>query len=421
MKKFIILGSQKGVRGSVDISGAKNSCLPLMAASILFDGKVILKNVPFVDDVKTMASLLKSLGSIVESSEKKKLIKIINKKKHKLIVPYKLVSKMRAGVLTMGALLGRYNSCYVSKPGGCSLGPRDYGWHLKGFNKLGASNKLRGGYINLFAKKGLKGNIYKFPKVTVTGTSNLIMASIFAKGITTLKNISIEPEVIDLITFLKSGGAQIKFLGKRTLKIYGIKKLSGCSHEIIGDRIEAFSYLCTGAITNGRVKVNNVNPEHLSSEIKVLKKMGCNIKIKNYSIQLKVNKKLKPIKIKTAPFDGFATDNMPPLMALLTKAEGISEIYENVFGSYRFQAAPELARMGASISVKNNRAVIFGKEKLYGAECICSDLRSTFSIILGAIAASGVSKINRVYHGLRGYYKLDKKLKKIGVKIKSLT
>ena len=421
MKKFIIVGSKKGVRGSVDINGAKNSCLPIMASSILFNGTIILRNVPFVDDVKTMVLLLKSLGSTVETSEKNKIIKIINKKKHKLIVPYNLVSKMRAGVLTMGALLGKYNSCSVSKPGGCSLGPRDYGWHLKGFNKLGAENKLRGGYINLSAKKGLSGNTYKFPKVTVTGTSNLIMAAVLTKGITTLKNISIEPEVIDLITFLKNGGAKIKQAGKRTIKIFGVKKLLGCSHKIIGDRIEAFSYLCAGVITKGNIRVNNINPNYLLSELKVLKKIGCNITIKNSAIELKIKKKLKPVKIKTAPYPGFATDNMPPLMAVLSKVEGISEIYENVFGSYRFQAAPELARMGASIKVKNNRAVIFGKDKLYGAECICSDLRTTFSIILGAIAANGISKINRVYHGQRGYYKLDKKLKKIGIKIKTLT
>ena len=421
MKKFLILGSKKGVKGSLDISGAKNSCLPLMASSILFDDTIILKNVPFVDDVRTMVVLLQSLGSKVETSEKKKMIKITNKKKHKLIVPYKLVSKMRAGVLTMGALLGKYRSCSVSKPGGCSLGPRDYGWHLKGFKKLGATYNLRGGYINLSVKKELSGNVYKFPKVTVTGTSNLIMSSVFAKGVTTLKNVSIEPEVIDLINFLKKAGAQIKFVGKRTLKIYGVNKLFGCSHEIIGDRIEAFSYLCVAAISNGSIKVKKVNPTHLSSELKVLKKMGCNIKIKSSSVELNSKKKLKSVKVNTAPYSGFATDNMPSLMAVMTKAEGISEIYENVFGSYRFQAAPELARMGASISIKNNRAIIFGKEKLYGAECICSDLRTTFSIILGAIVASGISKINRVYHGLRGYYKLDKKLKKIGVNIKRIT
>jgi len=421
MKKFIITGSQKGVRGSVNISGAKNSCLPLMASSILINGTIVLKNVPFVDDVKTMVSLLKYLGSKVETSEKKKIIKITNKKKHKLLVPYKLVSKMRAGVLTMGALLGRYHSCLVSKPGGCSLGPRDYGWHLKGFSKLGASYNLRGGYINISAKKGLNGGFYKFPKITVTGTSNLIMASIFAKGTTILRNISIEPEVIDLINFLKKCGAQIKFIGKRTLKIYGTNKLQGSSHEIIGDRIEAFSYLCTAAITNGKILIKNINHKYLYSELKVLKKMGCNIKINNFSIKLSVKKKLNPIKIKTAPYYGFATDNMPALMAVLSKVNGISEITENVFGSYRFQAAPELSRMGASISIKNNRAVIFGKETLYGAECICSDLRTTFSIILAAISAQGVSKINRVYHGLRGYYNIEKKLKKIGVNIKRLT
>ena len=421
MKKYLIKGPHKGVSGSIDISGAKNSCLPVMAASILFSDTVILKNVPFVNDVKTMVTLLKALGSKVETSEKSKVIKITNKKKHKLIVPYKLISTMRAGVLTMGALLGRYSSCSSAMAGGCSLGPRNINFHLKGFNKLGANYYLSKGYINIRAKSGLKGNIYKFPNITVTGTANLIMASIFAKGITVLKNISIEPEVIDLIKFLKNGGAKINFIGKRTLKVYGVKKLIGCSHEIIGDRIEAFSYLCVGAITNGKITVNKVNPKHLYTELKVLKKMGCNITPKVSSVELNAKKKLKPIKIKTAPFSGFATDNMPILMAVLTKVRGISEIYENVFGSYRFQSAPELARMGALITIKNNRAIIIGKEKLHSAECICSDLRTTFSIIIGAIAASGTSTINRVYHGLRGYYNLDKKLKKIGINIKKIT
>ena len=421
MEKFLIKGpTSKGVRGSLECSGAKNSALPLMASSILFDGTVILKNIPFVNDVKTMAALLTALGSKVETFEKKKIIKITNKKKHKLIVPYKLISTMRAGVLTMGALLGKYNKCSTAMSGGCSLGDRGIGFHLDGFKKLNCKYNLRNGYINIIAKNGIKGNIYKFPKVSVTGTSNLIMASVLANGTTILKNVSIEPEVIDLIKFLKSGGAQIYFIGKKTIKINGVKKLNGCTHEVIGDRIEAFSYLCTAAITKGKIKIDKINPKYLYTELQVLKKIGCNLKIKKSSIEIDVKKKLKPIKIITGPFPKFCTDNMPSLMAVLTKADGKSEIYETIF-SNRFQAAPELNRMGASISLKRNKATIIGKDKLYGAECISSDLRTTFSIILGAIAASGISIINRVYHGFRGYYNLDKKLKKIGIDIKKVS
>jgi len=419
MEKFVIKGLTKGVKGLIDISGSKNAVLPLMFSSILFNDIITLKNVPFVSDVITTKNLLESLGSKVEISEKNKTIKIINKKKHKLIVPYKSISTMRAGVLAMGALLGRYQACSVSRPGGCSLGSRPIGWHLKGFNKLGAKYSLNKGYINVSAKNGLKGNVFKFPKVSVTGTSNLIMASIYVKGTTTLENISIEPEVIELISFLNRCEAQIRFKEKRTIQINGVKKLKGCTYEVMGDRIEAFSYLCTAAITRGKIKISKINPKHLKSELQVLKKIGCDLNIKESTIVLSAKKKLRSIKMRTAPYPGFATDNMPMLMAVLTKAKGISQIEETIF-SNRYMAAPELVRMGASISIKGSKAIIIGKEKLHGAECISSDLRTTFSIILGAIGAVGTSQVARVFHGFRGYYNLEKKLKKIGVKIRRI-
>ena len=420
MKKFIVKGPNKAIKGEVNISGAKNSCLPLMAASILFKKKVILKNVPFVKDVFTMKDLLVSLGAKVVFTVPKKMITITNKKVHKLTVPYNLVSTMRAGVLTMGSLLGKYpqKKIKVALGGGCALGVRDTNWHLAGFKSLGASHSLDRGYVNISTKNGLIGSSYKFPKVTVTGTSNLIMASIFAKGLHYIKNISIEPEVIDLINFLNKSGADIKFLGKRSIRIKGVKELINGTHTIIGDRIEAFSYLCVGAITNGRIKVNNINPNFLRSEIAVLKKIGYKTEIKHNSIIISSGKIYKPINIKTGPFPNFATDNMPLLLALLTTINGKSEIYETIF-SNRFMAAPELNRMGARISIKKNKAIIIGQKQLMSADCISSDLRTTFSIILGAIAATGTSTISRIYHGLRGYYNLEMKLKKIGIKILS--
>ena len=418
MKRFIIKGPNKAVKGEVNISGAKNSCLPLMAASILFKEKVILKNVPFVKDVLTMKDLLVSLGSKVVFSESRKLIIITNKKKHKLIVPYKLVSTMRAGVLTMGSLLGRYpkKKIKVALGGGCALGVRDTSWHLAGFKSLGADNVLNKGYVNISSKNGLKGSRFIFPKVTVTGTSNLIMASVLAKGTHYIKNISIEPEVIDLINFLNNSGANIKFFGKRSIKIKGVVELINGEHSIIGDRIEAFSYLCVGAITKGKIKINNINPNYLRAEIGVLKKIGYKIDSNNNSVTLTSIKKLKPVNLKTGPFPNFATDNMPIILPLLTKIKGKSKIEETIF-SNRFMAAPELNRMGAKISIKKNKAVIIGQKKLNSADCISSDLRTTFSIILGAITANGSSKILRIYHGLRGYYKLETKLKKLGIKI----
>ena len=420
MKKFLIKGPNKAVKGVVNISGAKNSCLPLMAASILFKKKVTFKNIPFVKDVHTMKDLLISLGAKVEFSETKKMMTIINKKKHKLIVPYKLVSTMRAGVLTMGPLLARYpkQKIKVALGGGCALGVRDTNWHLSGFKSLGANNNLEKGYVNISSKKGLKGNKFKFPKVTVTGTSNLIMASVFIKGSHIIKNIAIEPEVLDLINFLNQSGADIKFIGKRSIKIKGVKELISGSHTIIGDRIEAFSYLCVGAITNGNIITNNINPSHLRSELSILKKIGYKIETDNKSIKITSGKRLKPVNIKTGPFPNFATDNMPLILAIMTTIVGKSQIEETIF-SNRFMAAPELNRMGAKINIKKNKAIIIGQKKLYSADCISSDLRTTFSIILGAIVANGSSTISRVYHGLRGYYNLEGKLKKIGIKITS--
>ena len=422
MKRFIITGPSKAINGIVNISGAKNSCLPLMAASILFKKEVILRNVPLVQDVLTMKDLLISLGSKVKILEKKKIMIITNKKDHKLTVPYNLVSTMRAGVLTMGSLLGRYpkKNIRVAQGGGCALGIRDTSWHLEGFKSLGAEHVLEKGYVKISSKNGLVGNSYTFPKITVTGTSNLIMSSVFVKGSHVLKNISLEPEVTDLIKFLNNSGANIKFIGKRSLRIKGVKELLSGNHKIIGDRIEAFSYLCVGAITKGSAKVVNINPKFLPSELKILKKIGFKIDVSKNYIKLNTTKKLKPINVKTGPWPGFATDCLPILIPVLTKIFGQSKIGETIFTN-RFMAVPELNRMGADIKIKKNFAVINGEKKLNSADCISSDLRTTFSIILGAIAAKGSSTISRIYHGLRGYSNLQLKLRKLGIKVKMKT
>tara|TARA_B100000700_G_scaffold90021_1_gene101558 strand:+ start:7907 stop:9175 length:1269 start_codon:yes stop_codon:yes gene_type:complete len=422
MEKFLIKGSStKGVKGTITCSGAKNATLPLMASSILFNNTITLTNVPLgANDIKTMIILLKSLGSEVQVFKKKKILKITNKKKHELLVKYKFISTMRAGVLAMGALLGKYNKCSTALSGGCSLGPRPIDYHLAGFKKLNCKYSLKNGYINIIAKNGIKGAKYYFPKVSVTGTSNLILASVLGTGTTILKNISIEPEVLDLIKFLKNGGAKIYLTGRRTIKIHGVKKLRGHSHEVIGDRIEAFSYLCTAAITKGKIKINKIEPKNLQAELKILKYIGCDLKIHKSSIELSRKKNIQPANVKTSPFPGFATDCMPMLMAVLTRSNGLSRIEETIF-SNRFMAAPELMRMGANINIKGSKAIIIGKDILNAADCISSDLRSTFAIILGAMAANGTSCINRIYHGLRGYSNLYYNLKKIGVKIKKIS
>ena len=419
MKHYVIKGPNRVRNKIVSIEGAKNSCLPLMASSVLFDDPVTFTNVPLVKDVITICNLIPALNIQVIISEKKKSITIINKKRHKLVVPYKLVSTMRAGCLLMGSLLGKYQKkkILVAQGGGCAIGIRANNFHISGFKALGADSILKKGYINISAKKGLIGNKFKFPKVSVTGTSNLLFAAVLAKGTSSvLRNISIEPEVLDVINWLNKCGAKIKFIGRRTIQIKGVKKLIGREHKIIPDRIEAFSYLCVGAITRGKVKVNNINPKHLPKELEVLKKMGCEIKNDNFSISIKAKKKLKPVNIMTGPWPSFATDNMPILMAVLATVDGKSTIKETIF-SNRYMAAPELIRMGASINIQNNKATIIGVKNLFSAQCISSDLRSTFAIILGAIAAKGTSQVSRVYHGSRGYYQLPKKLKKLGIKI----
>ena len=422
MISYLIKGPNKVENKIINIEGAKNACLPLLASTILFDTPVIFKHVPFSQDVITMIKLLTALGSKVKIYKEKKIIKVVNSKPHKLIVPYKLISTMRGGCLAMGPLLGKYQKkkIKVAQGGGCSLGQRSTNWHLQGFKSLGAVSSLKKGYINISTKNGLIGGKYKFPKVTVTGTSNLIMASVLASKTSYFYNISLEPEVIDLINFLKKSGAKIKFTGNRSIKIEGVKSLMGQEHRVISDRIEAFSYLCIGAITKGSITVKGINPSFLKTELKILKKIGYYIEAKKSSITLKSFKNLKSTNFKTGPFPSYvATDCMPMLLAVLTQVPGVSRIEENIFGAHRFQCVPELQRLGAKIEVDGNKAKIFGPSSLSSSECISSDLRTTFSIILGLIIAKGNGRISRVYHGERGYFNLFKKLKKIGIKIKS--
>ena len=356
------------------------------------------------------------MGSNVQIDLKKKTIIIYNQKNLKTLVPYDLVKTMRAGVLAMGPLLAKYNKCETALSGGCSLGVRPINFHLSGFAKKGAKYKIHKGYVVLKAKDGLRSSIYSFPKVTVTGTSNLIMSSVILEGKTVLKNISIEPEVLDLIEFLNKAGAKIKFIGKRSLKIIGVKYLNKVTHRVIGDRIEAFSYCCVAAITNGNLYLQGINPKFLKTEIKILRKIGCRVRLNDKAINILGPKIIKSIKLSTGPYPGFATDNMPMLMAVLCSANGVSKIKETIFEN-RFMAVPELNRLNASIFVKKNIATIIGKKDLFAAQCISSDLRSTFAIVIGCISAKGVSKIDRIYHGLRGYFNPEIKLRKIGVKI----
>jgi len=418
MQKLEINGGKK-ISGTILISGSKNATLPILAATILTNKKVIISNIPIVRDVETMATLLKSIGSIVKLNKKKKIIEIINKKSLKTFAPYNLLKTMRAGVLVLGPLLAKYGQAKVSLPGGCAIGSRPINLHLDSLKKMGAKIKIKNGYVVASAKKGLKGCLIKFPKVSVGATENILIAACFANGKTKLRNCAIEPEVIDLILFLKKLGCKINFVGKRNIDVVGVKELKPVNHKVIFDRIEAGTYMIASAITNGNLKIKNINPTIISSEISLLQKMGVKIIKKKNHLIVNFAKNLKSINIETKPYPGFPTDLQAQLMVLMTKANGVSTIKESIFEN-RFMHVSELRRMGARIEIKGNKAKIFGKSKLNGAELMATDLRASVSLVLAGLVASNNTLINRIYHLDRGYEKIESKLSKCGAKIKRL-
>jgi len=326
---------------------------------------------------------------------------------------------MRAGILVLGALLAKYRSAKVSLPGGCSIGARPVDLHLNALKKMGAKIKIKNGYIIASAKKGLKGCVIKFPKISVGATENTLIASCFAKGKTKLRNCAIEPEIIDLINFLKKAGAKITLSGARGLNIDGVQNLKSTNHKVIFDRIETGTYIIASALTKGRLKINNIIPKIISNEISLLNKMGVAIyKGKNHIVVTRPGK-IKNVNITTSPYPGFPTDLQAQIMVLMTKANGTSTIKEKIFEN-RFMHVPELRRMGAEIQVIGNVAKIFGKKKLNGAELIATDLRASVCLVLAGLVASNKTTLNRIYHLDRGYEKIEKKLSNCGAQIKRL-
>jgi len=418
MQKLEITGGKK-ISGQITISGSKNATLPILASTILTNNKVVINNIPLVKDVETMANLLETMGSTIKFDRKKKTIEIINKKPLRTFAPYHLLKTMRAGILVLGALLAKYKIAKVSLPGGCAIGSRPIDIHLNALKKMGAKIKIKDGYIIGSAKKGLKGCLIKFPKISVGATENILIAACFSVGKTKLRNCAIEPEINDLINFLKKLGCKINRTGKRNIDVHGIKELKSATYKVIFDRIEAGTYIIAAALTKGRLKIKNIDPKIISTEIKLLKRMGVNIiKSKNH-IVVSRQKKLKSIKISTKPYPGFPTDLQAQTMVLMTNAEGTSEIKENIFEN-RFMHVPELKRMGAKIEIKKNKAVIFGKSKLNGAELMATDLRASVCLVLAALVSSSKTVINRIYHLDRGYEKIEKKLSMCGAKIKRI-
>ena len=418
MQKLKIEGG-KEISGTIVISGSKNATLPILASTILTNKKVIIKNIPIVRDVETMVDLLTAIGSSIKFNKKEKKIEILNNKPLKTFAPYHLLKTMRAGILVLGSLLTKYKTAKVSLPGGCAIGSRPINFHLDALKKMGANIKIKNGYIVASAKKGLKGCIIKFPKISVGATENILIASCFAKGKTKLRNCASEPEVQDLINFLKKLGCKIKWVGKRSIDITGASELKSTNHKVIFDRIEAGTYIIASALTNGHLKIKNIDLKVMSAEINLLHKMGVKIvKKKNYAVA-SCAQKLKCSNIITKPYPGFPTDLQAQIMVLMTKSEGVSTITESIFEN-RFMHVPELKRMGANIEIKENKAIIFGKRKLTGAELMATDLRASVSLVLAGLVASSKTIVNRIYHLDRGYERIESKLSKCGARIKRL-
>ena len=419
MEKLEVIGPKK-LKGTIKISGSKNSSLPILAATLLSSKKVNILNLPGVKDIETMILLLRSLGSKIKLNKKNKSVDIDNSKNIKTFASYKLVKTMRAGILVLGPLLARFNKAKVSLPGGCAIGSRPVDIHLKALSKLGVKYKIIEGYIYAKASKGLIGNEIKFPKVSVGATENLIIAASFAKGKTILKNCAIEPEIEDLINFLRKMGCNIKWNGKRTISIIGVKTLKETNYKIMFDRIEAGTYMIASALTGGNLKITNIKPKIIKTEIDILRKVGASIKTKDAELRIIGRNKINNIKITTSPYPGFPTDLQAQLMVLLCRAYGRSEIIEKIFEN-RFMHASELNRMGAKIKIFGNRAIIEGNVNFKAAELMATDLRASVSLILAALAAKGKSIINRVYHLDRGYESIEQKLRNVGASIRRIS
>jgi len=414
MDRLIIKG-EADLKGSIKIKGSKNSALPIMVSTLLFDNKLKLKNLPKLDDIKNMSKLLRSYGATIKASKDNLEInskKIINKD-----TDYDIVRKMRASILILGPLLARFGEVKISLPGGCAIGTRPIDIHLEGLKKLGANFVVENGYVIGRAKEQLMGSHIPLPFPSVGATENIMMAATITKGKTIIENAALEPEISDLARSLNKMGAKIKIEKNGVIKIEGVKKLTKANHKIMSDRIVAGTFVIAAVMLNKNFEVQEIESYHLEALTSLLKEMGAKLKIKKNSIQIMPSKNLNGIKIQTAPYPGFPTDLQAQIMALMSISKGNSQIKENIFEN-RFMHVPELNRLGAQIKVKNDIAYISGNRKLKGAQVMASDLRASVSLVLAALCAEGKSVINRVYHLDRGYEKIENTLGKLGPSIK---
>tara|TARA_B100000609_G_scaffold151375_1_gene122757 strand:+ start:547 stop:1806 length:1260 start_codon:yes stop_codon:yes gene_type:complete len=414
MERLLIKGG-KSLSGKITCSGAKNAALPMIAATILCDEKVTLRNLPYLQDITTMFELLGSMGSEILLDENMDFT-ISSSDLKDIEARYELVKTMRASILVLGPLLAKYGKARIALPGGCAIGSRPVNYHLDALKELGAEINLRNGYIEASAKK-LNGANIRFPDITVTGTENLMMAACLADGITNLLNVAKEPEIVDLADMLNSMGADIKGAGTDNISIKGVKNLSGTVFNIPSDRIEAGTYLVAAAVTKGDITIEGINPIRLMRVIDKLKNTGAKVEYDDNSISLKMDlESPNPVDITTAPFPEFPTDMQAQFSVINAISNGTANIYETVFEN-RFMHILELNRMGCNIVVKGNHALIKGVNSIYGAQVMATDLRASASLILAGLCAEGETTVDRIYHIDRGYERIEEKLNYLGADI----
>src|SRR5580704_5877582 len=414
MDKFVVTGGT-ALKGEIPTNGSKNSALPALAAALLTEGAVTLQRIPRVRDIRTMQRLLVDIGSQVDIDGT--TVRLTTPQISSPEAPYELVKTMRASSLVLGPLVARCGRARVSLPGGCAIGARPINLHIFGLEQLGARINQAHGYIEAVAPDGLRGATVRFDRITVTGTEDLMMAAVLAKGETILSNAAREPEVTDLANLLTKMGAQIEGAGTSEIRIQGVERLHGAEHTIIPDRIEAGTFLIAGAITGGDVTVTDCAPEHLEALVSKLQQAGAEVTQPTAtSLRVRVPGRLRSVDMTTEEYPGFATDLQAQYMALMTQAEGIAIVVETIFEN-RFMHAQELARMGANIRVEGRQETVAGRRELTGAGVIASDLRASASLVLGALVARGQTVIDRVYHIDRGYERIEEKLAGAGAKI----
>jgi len=415
MDKFVITGGN-ALQGTILTNGSKNSALPALAAALLTEEPVTLHRIPRVRDIRTMQRLLVDIGSQVGTDGE--TVRLETPRVVCPEAPYELVKTMRASSLVLGPLVARSGRARVSLPGGCAIGARPINLHIFGLERLGARIHQSHGYIEAEAPEGLRGTVVHFDRITVTGTEDLMMAAVLAKGETVLRNAAREPEVKDLAELLVKMGARIEGAGTSVIRIEGVERLHGAEHTIIPDRIEAGTFLIAGAITNGDLTVTGCNPEHVSALVSKLQQAGVDVTQPDAStLRVRGTGSLRSVDMTTEEYPGFATDLQAQYMALMTQADGIAIIVETIFEN-RFMHAQELARMGANIRLDGKQAIVAGKRELTGAGVIASDLRASASLVLGALVARGETVIDRVYHIDRGYERIEAKLAQVGARIR---